>query len=168
MKFSAISRYSYLALCLLFAVSTKYANSTIVEHPSSTSVTINEWSNFSCSVELNCSKHFSLRWRIVAPMMDEARYHTSKVLIDMWKRRKGITIVAKSDTQTNSEENGCKKRKVETIKILTTSQMDGAVIQCAARYGSKPPSYIYSKFAVLKALPDTTEGSSSLTSPSIQ
>ena len=165
MEFSTISCYSYLALCLLCAVSTKYANSTIVEHPSSTSVTINEWSNFSCSVELNCSENFSLRWRIVAPTMDEVRgYHRS----NMWKRRKGITIVAKSDTQTNSEENGCKKLKVETIKILTTSQMDGAVIQCAARYGNKPPSYIYSKFAVLKALPDTTEGSSSLTSPSIQ
>ena len=166
MEFSTISRYSYLALCLLFAVSTKYANSTIVQHPSSTSVTINEWSNFSCSVKLNCSEKFSLRWRIVAPMMDEARgYHKSEILINMWKRQ-GITIVARSDTPTVSEEHGC--MKVETIKINTTSQMDGAVIQCAARYGKKPPSYIYSKFAVLKALPDTTEGSTSLTSPCIQ
>ena len=99
-------------------------------------------------------------------MMDEARgYHKSEILINMWKRQ-GITIVARSDTPTVSEEQGC--MKVETIKINTTSQMDGAVIQCAARYGKKPPSYIYSKFAVLKALPDTTEGSTSLTSPCIQ
>ena len=165
MEFSIISCYSYLALCLLFAVSTKYANSTIVQHPSSTSVTINEWSNFSCSV--NCSENFSLRWRIVAPTMDEVRgYHRSGVLKYRWGMQ-NINIVAQSDTRTVSEEHGCRKLKVETIKILTTSQMDGAVIQCAARYRSKH-SYIYSKFAVLKALPDTTEGSSSLTSPSIQ
>lgn len=88
-------------------------------------------------------------------MMDEVRgYHRSVVLKSKWGKQ-GVTI---EHTHTVSDARGCKKMKVETLKILTTSQMDGAVVQCAARYRGKP-TYIYSKFAILRTIPDTTEGS---------
>ena len=84
------------------------------------------------------------------------RYPKVQLLKKIWKNR-GITI----NFESTSSESG--DYKEETIMILSTLQLDGAVIQCAAKTRGGVPSYTYSKFAILQVdpLPETTMSSGS-------
>lgn len=79
-----------------------------------------------------------------------ARYPKLGLLKNVWRKR-GITI----NSESTSSESG--DYKEETIMILSTPQLDGAVIQCAAKIRGSVSSYIYSKFAMLQVhpLPET-------------
>ena len=118
----------------------------IKEHPISATAAIDEWASFNCSV--NCTEHLSIRWRLVAPKLAEVNesYYMSNRLRRIWGK-KGIT----SESETSSRDSV--DIETSTIHVLVTSQMDGAVFQCAAistRYYADP---IYSKFAVLQVPP---------------
>ena len=117
-----------------------------MEHPTSVTVTVGGWASFSCSV--NCSENVSLRWRIAAPTIKEVdeQYCKYKRLQRMWRRER-ITIQHES---TISESTGC---PVATLQILATSQMDGAVIQCAAIATRNSAGSSYSRFAVVQVQP---------------
>ena len=100
----------------------------------------------------------SLRWRLDAPLLGvvNGHYLKSKPLIKRWAR-KGITIEQET---TDSESSGC---EIQTIRIQATSQMSGAVIQCAAISTRNSASSSYSKFAILEveALPEVAVAESS-------
>ena len=76
--------------------------------------------------------------------------------------KKGITIQHKSPT---SDSNDC---EVVTMQILATSEMDGAVIQCAAIATRENVDSSYSRFAVLQvqSLQETMENTASNIAPS--
>lgn len=141
---------SYL---LVFVINT----GTIIELcPTSQAVAVKEWSNFTCSA--NFSEGYTLRWRLAVPNMDavSGRYPKVQLLKKIWKKR-GIAI----NFESTSSESG--DYKEETVMILATPHLDGAVIQCAAKTRSGVPSYTYSKFAILQVdhLPETTMSSGS-------
>ena len=122
-----------------------FALGAIEEHPASVTVPLGEWAKFNCSV--NCSERVSLRWRLVAPKMGEIndRFCKIRALQRLWEK-KGITLQHES---TTSEYTGC---KIVTLKILTTSQLDTAVLQCAAIATRRHVTSSYSKFAVVQVL----------------
>ena len=128
-------------MCLVY-----FIPGTILEHPTSVTVTVGEWANFNCSV--NCSETVSLRWRLAAPMVKDVNEHYYKIkrLQKMW-RREEITIKHES---TTSESTGC---QLATLQVLATSQMNGAVIQCASISTRNSVSSSYSRFAVMQVQP---------------
>ena len=114
-----------------------------MDHPSSVTVSDGEYAQFSCSI--NCTDHVALRWRLAAPGLNivNDRYLKTKSLRRLW-RRKGITV--DSETAIN-ESTDC---EVVTIKILATSDMNGAIVQCAAIGTRQNVSSSYSRYAVLQ------------------
>ena len=116
---------------------------SIVDHPTSVTVSDGEYAQFSCSI--NCTDHVALRWRLAAPGLNivNDRYIKTRPLKKLW-RKKGITI----DSETTiSESTDC---EVVMIKILATSDMNGAVVQCAAIGTRQNVSSSYSRYAVLQ------------------
>ena len=83
-------------------------------------------------------------------------YYKIKRLQRMWKRE-GIIIGHESIT---SESTDC---QLATLQVLATSQMNGAVIQCAAISTRNSISSSYSRFAVLQVqpLPESMENTAS-------
>ena len=154
--------FAFLVVCtiyyklLLILSSVFVILGTIEEHPTSVTAAVDVYANFSCSV--NCSQSVSLRWRLAIPRLDEVNdcYLKGRALQRMW-RRKGVTI------QYESATSGSSRCKVQTIKVLITSEMDGAVVQCAAIGIRNNVSSSYSKFAVLQvhSPPETAESSAS-------
>ena len=116
----------------------------IEEHPTSVTAAVDEWASFNCSV--NCTERISIRWRLVVPKMAVVNefYYGSNRLQRKWGM-KGITI----EPETSSRDSV--DIKTSTIHVLVTSQMDGAVFQCAAIKDNVDP--FYSKFAVLQVPP---------------
>ena len=114
-----------------------------MDHPSSVTVSDGEYAQFSCSI--NCTDHVALRWRLAAPGLNivNDRYLKTKFLRKLW-RRKGITV--DSEIAIN-ESTDC---EVVTIKILATSDMNGAIVQCAAIGTRQNVSSSYSRYAVLQ------------------
>ena len=108
-------------------------------------VTAGEWANFSCTI--NCS-NTSLRWRLVSPMIEvmTTRFFPAGRLEKVW-RKKGITI------RSVTGQSGSRDYESATIQIQSTSQMDGAVIQCGAISSRRSVSSLYSKFGVLLVEP---------------
>ena len=108
-------------------------------------VTAGEWANFSSTI--NCSKT-SLRWRLVSPMMEvmTTRFYPAGRLEKVW-RKKGITIRSVTDQSDSGDYESV------TIQIQSSSQMDGAVIQCGAISSRRNVTSLYSKFAVLQVEP---------------
>ena len=64
----------------------------------------------------------------------------------MWGK-KGITIKHETTSSDSSDT------ETVTLQILATSQMDGAVIQCAAIAARNNIDSFYSRFAVLQVQP---------------
>jgi hypothetical protein len=119
----------------------------IMEHPTSITVSVDTLATFSCSI---CRNKWSLMWKLVAPQMREMNedYHKYRRLQNVWEDN-GINIEHKTSRRNM---NGCRK-VVESIKIRATSQMDGAVIQCAAIATRKNVASSYSRIAVLQVQP---------------
>ena len=118
-----------------------------MEHPRSVSVSVDEWANFSCLIDT--SEDVRLMWGVVLPkiqQMNERRviYYTESPLgINL--NKKNITFQYETSSNSSSE--------AAEIRLLTTSQMDGAVIQCAATGNSRSVVPSYSMFAILQVQP---------------
>lgn len=119
----------------------------IMEHPTSITVSVDTLATFSCSI---CRNKWSLMWKLVAPQMREMNedYHKYKRLQNVWEDN-GINIEHKI---SKSKLNDCRK-VAESIKIHATSQMDGAIIQCAAIATRESVASSYSRIAVLQVQP---------------
>ena len=166
MDFSVISQYFFVFVlaaqhiilqasgkmhCVLHVVNSGltiyflFLPGNIEEHPSTVTVSEGEYASFKCSI--NCNDHVSLRWRLAAPRLGELRlnerYIKARALKRVWGRQ-GLTISSETDT---SESRGC---EVVTLKILATSELNGAVIQCAAIATRQGVSSSYSKFAFMQ------------------
>ena len=134
----SLTKCKILLIFILFCVSI----GCIEDHPETVRVTAGEWANFSCTI--NCSKT-SLRWRLVSPVMEEINkcFYPAKRLAKEWEK-KGITI------QSVTEPSHSKDYESVTVRILASSRMNGAVIQCGAISFRGNISDLYSRFAVLQ------------------
>lgn len=113
-----------------------------------------EYATFKCSID--CNDHVSLRWRLAAPRLGELslneRYVRTRALKRLWGRQ-GVTITSETDT---SESSGC---EVVTLKILATSELNGAIVQCAAIATRQGVTSSYSRFAFMQVEPAGSGGS---------
>ena len=137
---------------LIAALLVGNASGHILQHPESITVAVNEWANFSCSA--NCSQNMAIRWRLNAPLLGVVNEHylNSKPLSKRWSR-KGITIEQETADSESSDF------EMQTIMVQATSQMNGAVIQCAAISTRNSAGSSYSKFAILEVEPQSSQGS---------
>ena len=106
-------------------------------------MTDSEVANFTCAI--NCTKGVSLRWQLAAPELGVVNnpFYNTKVLKFVWKRRYGITITSQSHSASGHDV---------TISILTTSQLNGTVVQCEAYATRVSNDSYYSKFALLQVM----------------
>ena len=133
---------------------------SVERDPASLTVSVNKWATFNCTVCLE-RNGMKLKWRLEVPNMGEMdeHYHKSIRLLRYWEG-KGINMTRNSSRGSSTD---CRKVTFESIEILATSQMDGAIIQCAAIGTRKNLRSSYSKFAILHLQePDSQEASNEL------
>ena len=117
----------------------------MLQHPESLTVSVGEWSNFTCTID--CSERHSLRWRLAVPTTGllNGPYIRSGYF-NRFGAKNGITIES-----VGKEENSCRSpggEVTEVIRIMATNKSNGAVIQCAAIRIGESQDY-FSKFALL-------------------
>ena len=120
----------------------------IFQHPVSTKADIDEWANFTCTIDCSELEHHSLRWRFaLSSDEDVERPYIPSKRFRSFGRKNNITIEslnARKDTSCRTAGT----EMTETIRILVTDGVIGTVVQCAAVDTRGDRNY-FSKFAVL-------------------
>ena len=109
-------------------------------------MSVGEWSNFTCTID--CSQHHSLRWRFAVPTTGllNGPYIGSRYF-NRFGARNGITLESLGKEQISCRSHG--GEITEVIRIVATTKLNGAVIQCAA-IGTRGSQDYFSKFALLE------------------
>lgn len=122
-----------------------------MQHPESRTVSVGEWSNFTCAI--HCSQPYSLRWRFGLPangVLDGPYIKGTIRNFRLFGERNGITVESVS-----KEVNSCRTQGgqiTEVIRIMATSVTNGTVVQCAAIEVRGNQDY-FSKFALMAVEP---------------
>ena len=118
----------------------------MLQHPGSKVISVEEWSNFTCTID--CNQNYCLHWRLAVPkigLLDKPYIRSEHFA--KFHENNNVTVESLSKIHASCTVPG--GVMTETIRILGSDRVDGTVIQCAA-INTRGGRDFFSKFATLR------------------